>query len=145
MLVLEDVDDAAVARAQELIDAVIIRVELDSFDSTLFIGATVETEHDTCTAEIRGSHTNFCHLEKNGEVILHKEYGEQAGGESPIKGYTIAELVSFARTAPIEDLEFMEAAYTLNRSLAEAGASWERCVVASRLRAPSTAPSPARK
>ncbi|MBQ6395889.1 MAG: serine dehydratase subunit alpha family protein [Atopobiaceae bacterium] len=133
LLVLEDVDEDAVARAQALIDAGKVTVELDSFSSTLFIGATVKTAHDTCIAEIRGSHTDFHHLEKNGEVLLHKEYGEQDAGESPIKGYRISELIDFARSAPLEDLLFMDAAYELNRSLARAGAEWDRCVVAASL------------
>ena len=73
LCVLEDVDDKAVEKAKELIATGKIKVELDSISSVLFIGVAVKTEHDTCIAELRGGHTNFCHIEKNGEVLFHKD------------------------------------------------------------------------
>lgn len=133
MCVLEDVDQTAVERAGELIRAGKIRVELDSISSLLFIGATVRTAHDVCVAELRGGHTNFCHIEKNGEVLLHKDYVSGAESKSAITGYTLEQIYAYALSAPLEDLRFMEAAYELNEALAQAGADWDRCVVTASL------------
>lgn len=129
LCVLEDVNDEAVAAARRLVESGAIKVELDSISSVLYIGATVKTAHDTCIAELRGSHTNFCHIEKNGELLLHKEYEHNAESRSPIVNYTVEQIFDYAVNAPIEELTFMEEAYRVNEALAEAGAAWERCVV----------------
>lgn len=133
LCVLENVNEAAVAKASEMIREGRIRVELDSISSALYIGATVKTEHDTCIAEIRGSHTNFCHLEKNGTVLLNKNCEQDSEHESPITGYTIKEMYDCAVSASLDELAFMKAAYEVNISLAEAGVAWDRCVVAKSL------------
>ena len=129
LCVLEDVDEAAVASAQRLIDQGRIKVELDGISSVLFIGATVKTEHDVCIAELRGSHTNFCHIEKNGEVLLHKEYSHCEESRSPIANYSIGEIFDYAINTDIEELRFMAEAYRVNLELANAGEEWERCTV----------------
>lgn len=129
LCVLEDVNDFAVATAKEIIKAGKIKVEIDSISSELFIGATVHTEHDVCTVQIRGSHTNFCLIEKNGHKLLEKAYEHSESNRSPIVNSKIADIYSFALSAPIKDLEFMLDAYRVNGGLAEAGAKWERCTI----------------
>ena len=133
LLILEAVDDDAVKKAAAMICEGKIRIELDSFSSNLFIGAEVRTEHDVCIAQIRGSHTHFTHLEKNGAVLLHEDLAETQESVSPITGYTVAQILHYADSAPVEDLAFMEEAYRVNGELAQAGAEWERCTVAASL------------
>ena len=118
LCVLEDVNDEAVAAAQELIDSGAIKVELDSISSVLFIGVSLETEHDICIAQLRGGHTNFCHIEKNGEVLLHKEYTAGEESRSPIVECSIAEIFDYAANADIDELRFMAEAYRINNELA---------------------------
>lgn len=129
LCVLEDVTPEAVDKAAKLIGEGKIKVELDSISSVLFIGVTVKTANDTCIAELRGGHTNFCHVEKNGEVLLHKEYTHSEAALSPIVNYSLAQIFDYALNAPVEELQFMAEAYKVNRELADAGAAWERCVV----------------
>ena len=130
LCVLEDVTPEAVDKARALINEGKIKVELDSISSVLFIGVTVKTANDTCIAEVRGGHTNFCRIEKNGEVLLEKEYTHSEAAMSPIVNYTLAQIYDYAVSAPVEELQFMAEAYKVNCELAEVGASWERCVVA---------------
>lgn len=129
LCVLEDVDDKAVEKAKELIAAGKIKVELDSISSVLFIGVTVKTEHDCCIAELRGGHTNFCHIEKNGDILLHKDYIPSEDNHSPIVNYSISDIFNYALNADIEELRFINEAYRVNRELAQSGAQWDRCVV----------------
>lgn len=129
LCVLENVNDEAVSAARKLIESGAIKVELDSISSVLYIGVTVKTAHDTCIAELRGGHTNFCHIEKNGDVLLHREYTHSAESRSPIVNYTIEQIFDYAVNAPAGDLAFMAEAYAMNEALAEAGAAWDRCVV----------------
>ena len=129
LCVLEDVNAAAIAAAEALIADGKIRVELDSISSELFISATVKTENDTCIAELRGGHTNFCRIEKNGQLLLHKEYRGSEGSRSPIVGYSVADIFEYALSASRDELAFIAEAYQVNETLAEAGAAWERCIV----------------
>lgn len=106
-----------------------VKVELDSISSVLFIGAAVYTAHDVCRAELRGSHTNFCLIEKNGRKLLEKPYVHSDADRSPIVECSIADIYDFALNTPIEQLKFMLEAYRVNEELAEAGAAWERCTI----------------
>ena len=129
LCVLEDVDDAAVSAARKLIAESKVKVEPDSISSVLYIGVTLKTQHDTCICEIRGGHTNFCRIEKNGEVLLDKEYSHSTEDRSPIVNYRISDIYDYALSADISQLRFIAEAYRINRELAQAGADWERCTV----------------
>lgn len=129
LCVLEAVDAAAVGKARAMIDAGMVEVLLESISSELFIGAELMTANDRCIVEIRGGHTNFCHIEKNGEVLLHNDYAHGEDKCSPIVGCTVAEILGYAANAPIDELRFIGEAYTMNTALAEAGAKWVRCTV----------------
>lgn len=129
LCVLEIVTDQDVETAAAMLRAGMVQVQMDSISSELFISAMVETEHDTCTAIIRGGHTNFCHVEKNGQVLLHQEYVPAKETRSPIVNYSLAQIRDFAINAELEDLQFMQEAYVVNETLAQAGAQWDRCVI----------------
>ena len=129
LCVLEDVDETAVAEARRLVSEGRIKVELDSISSELFISATVKTANDSCTAVIRGGHTNFCHIEKNGDILLSREYTPDSEHCSPIVSYTLEDIYNYAVGADIEELYFTKEAYALNKALAQAGTEWERCTL----------------
>jgi len=129
LCVLENVDENAVEAAKKLILEGRIRVELDSISSELYISATVKTSNDNCIAVIRGSHTNFCHIEKNGDVLFSREYHSGADSRSPIADCTLRDIYEFALAADIEELSFIKEAYAVNGALAQAGTKWERCVL----------------
>ena len=133
LLILEDVDQDAVKKAAAMIREGRVVIELDSFSSELFISAEVRTQHDVCLAQIRGSHTHFTHLEKNGEVLLHEAYSAGEAAVSPIRKYMIEEIFRFAVNAPVGDLAFMDEAYRVNSELAGEGAKWDRCTVTASL------------
>ena len=129
LCVLEDVDQSAIKKAKAIINEGRIKVELDSISSELFIGVELCSQHDRCTVHIRGGHTNFCYIEKNGEVLLKKDYQHSIAERSPITNYSLWDIFDFAINVSLEKLNFISEAYSLNRELANAGAGWERCVI----------------
>lgn len=129
LCVLEAVDEAAVQKAQKLIDEGRIRIELESISSELYISACLTTQNDSCTAVIQGGHTNFTRLEKNGELLFCKEYSHSEDSRSPVVNFSLAEIYNFALNTPVSELEFINEAYNVNGELALAGAKWERCIV----------------
>ena len=129
LCILEDVTDAAVEEAKALVAEGKIKVTIDSISSVLYIGARVETEHDVCIAELRGAHTNFCHIEKNGQVLLHKEYNCAGAEKNGIVNYSVAQIVEYAETVPGDELNFIDEAYKVNENLADAGSKWARCII----------------
>ena len=63
---LADLTPSLLEKAAELVKRNAVSVELDEKESGLFVNCTVCTERETCTAQIRGAHTNLVRLEKNG-------------------------------------------------------------------------------
>lgn len=129
LCVLDAMSSDDTAAADRMIADGRIKVEMDSISSVLFIHATVYTAHDTCVAEIRGSHTNFSRIERNGTILFEQEYTHTTAERSPITDCHISEIYDFAVNTPIDQLDFMKEAYRVNGELAEAGKSWERCTI----------------
>lgn len=129
LCVLEGISKEAIAAAQTMVDEKRVHVEIDSISSVLLIEATVKTEHDTCIARLQGAHTNFCHLEKNGTVLFHKDFSAGEENKSPITNYSVEQILSYVSSVPVEEIQFIEEAYTVNGALAEAGMQWDRCTI----------------
>ena len=135
LLVLRDISESGIQKAHALVQGGKVRVALDRVSSDIFIHAVVKTEHDICTAEIRGTHTNLVLLEKNGEIrfcrkeLQKGEARDLSDGLDPITAFTLADIFQFAKDVPIEELRFIEEAYEMNLALAGSGAAWERCVL----------------
>ncbi|MBP3372104.1 MAG: serine dehydratase subunit alpha family protein, partial [Clostridia bacterium] len=132
LLVLENVKEADVEASRAMVAQGKVDVIMDSVTSNILIEATVKTEHDTCVATLKGSHTNFVFLKKNDEILLDVADASSDEAEevlSPIVDYKVEELFDFALNAPLEDLQFMRDAYKVNTDLANAGMNWERCII----------------
>lgn len=132
LLVLENVTQKDVEASRAMVAQGKVDVIMDSVTSNILIEATVKTEHDTCVATLKGSHTNFVFLKKNDEILLDVADASSDEAEevlSPIVDYKVEELFDFALNAPLEDLKFMRDAYKVNTDLANAGMNWERCII----------------
>lgn len=129
LCVLEGVTEDDVRKAAQLIASGKITVEMCAVSSELFISAVVTTAHDTCVAELRGEHTNFCLIKRNDQVLLQKDYVPAAAKPSPISGYRVADFIEFAERADLGELEFMREAYRLNLELVQAAMDWDKCAM----------------
>ena len=98
--------------AQKLVDEGKIHVKLSGITSEIFIEATVKTPSDECVVTIKGSHTNIVRIVVNGkvefEVSEQEPSGEnldgKPGGGHEIHNYTLAQLVDYAKTVPLEEI-----------------------------------------
>ena len=115
-------------RAQTLVKAGKIAVEMSEITSRIFIEATVVAASGSACVTIRDSHTNIVKITENGETVLEKDSclsGEEE--ESPlIHRYTLAQLHDYALNVPIEELGFIRQAFTMNLALCQAGLDSEK-------------------
>jgi len=125
--------------AQKLIDEGRVTVAMSGITSDIFIEATVTSASDTCTVTIRDSHTNITQIVHNGQTVFAAEAkngGADAssdGGEAVIHRFTLAQLAEYARTVPLEDIEFVDRAYEVNLELFEEGLNSPRTTFARKL------------
>lgn len=90
-------------------------------------GTSEEAEEcltQTATVTIRDSHTNIVKITVNGDVVYEKESDVGAGEhDAPalIHKYTLEEIHTYAKTAPLEEIAFVKAAYDMNWELMEEG------------------------
>ena len=113
--------------AQRLIDEGRVKVGLSGISSDIFIQAEVKTASDSCTVTIRDSHTNIVSIVLNGETLFEaenkKHFCDDEKNISEIHGFTLEELVEYANSVPIDEIEFISEAYTVNMALFEEGIS----------------------
>ena len=121
--------------AQKLIDEGKITVALSEISSRIFIEATLETKESKVILTIRDMHTNITKVVVNGETVLENipeteeatEDGDEAVSSETtgtakihsIHRYTLADLVDYVNTVPLEEIEFVKEAYKVNLALFE--------------------------
>lgn len=125
--------------AQRLIDEGKITVALSGISSRIFMEATLETTESKVLLTIRDTHTNITKIVVNGETVLEADEKDEAIDRPEagitesdkvaegtgttkihsIHGYTLAELVDYINTVPLEEIEFVKEAYKVNLELFE--------------------------
>ena len=118
---LDGITDAQHKQAQQLVDQGKVRSEVTS---RIYIEAGVTTDQGNATVIIRDSHTNITEIRINGDTVFLAQAEEiQDDGDlaAPIHSYTLAQLVDYAQTVDLEEIAFVEEAYTTNLALFEEG------------------------
>lgn len=120
---LDGITPEQARQAQELVSKGCVAVEMQEITSRIFIEATVETTLESACVTIRHSHTNIVKIVKNNVVVWEKSVEVGESNEKPplIHHYTLAQLHDYAQSVPIEELEFLRQAFTINYALFEAG------------------------
>lgn len=133
-------DDAAAA----MVDSGIVDVWMDHISSDITIDATVETEADSCTVSIRGSHTNIVSITKNNEQVFVKEDSACALSDASNSGVSEAteqdvpyihkvslkEIIDYVNSVPADEISFIRDAFEMNLALLDEGLSSDRAVIA---------------
>lgn len=113
--VLRDVTPEAVEHGKAYIAENRVSVDLKNGEcDKLYIEANVETCGDKAKVVISGGHTNFVHIEKNGEVILSAQTGNSSTCGVAEVGLTLRDVYEFASTTPLNEIEFINDAARLN-------------------------------
>ena len=124
---LECLDGITAAQRQEAERMVAdgrIHVSMSQVTSHISIEADVTTEQGCATVIIRGAHTNIVEIRVNGQTVFKKEEEHASAAEdggAEIHKYTLAQLIRYAETVPVQEIAFIEEAYHVNLALFEEG------------------------
>ncbi|MCC8067147.1 MAG: L-serine ammonia-lyase, iron-sulfur-dependent, subunit alpha [Clostridiales bacterium] len=122
MEVLATVDDAARARAKELIDQGICRTELMDSPVALHFILEMKAGGDEVSLEIKYDHTNITKIVKNGEVLLDHDNKDAQPEEADRTTLNLEDIKEFADTVDLEDVRpLMERQINYNMAIAKEG------------------------
>lgn len=109
--------------ARAMVKSGCITVEMAEITSRIFIEAAVFSEDGQAVVTIRDAHTNIVRITENGVVVFENEQTLDAQHSSAhlIHTYTLAQLVEYVSSVPVQEIEFIEEAYKLNWELFQEG------------------------
>lgn len=118
--VLCDCTPESTARGQQFINEGRIDIQQKNTDHKLYIEATcVGQNGHRATAIIAGEHTNFVHIERDGQTLLHQEYTCSNTHNDSAPSLTLQAVYDYATTVPLDDIRFILATKQLNKAAAE--------------------------
>lgn len=121
--VLRNVDSESMERALEIVAKGVVTVEIKRGESDLYVEVRAATDHGEARVVLAGRHDNVVLVERNGLTLYGGDLTSRDSSHSGALSCSFAELVSFARTVPREDVAFVREAVEMNRELAEEGLS----------------------
>ena len=116
-------------RAEDLVSKGILTIHLDHIGSDIYLRAVVKSETDKCEVIIEGSHTNLCYLSVNQDVLFdrrNKTHSSDIEEKPAIHSYTLKDIVEYAETVPLDEINFVASAYEMNLSLLDEGLHSDR-------------------
>ncbi len=124
--VLNDLEEKAIERAEEMVEGKAVCVGLAETDHKLYVKASVILTGGHCScAVIQDNHDSIVETSYNGSVLTSSY--ETEGCESPDRKttldykLTVREILDFAKTVEYEDIKFILDSRTLNLALAKEG------------------------
>lgn len=117
--VLRDFDADDLAEAKQYIndDRISIAVK-ENISQNLYIEVVCYANNSVVKTIISGAHTFFSHIEKDGEVLLSKEFQEVDTYDVAVS-LNLRKVYDYAHESPIEDLNFIYAAAKMNKAVSE--------------------------
>lgn len=129
--VLKDVTDESVSKAREMVSKRKVTISLAETSEKLYVYAEV------CSSKKQGSHKAITIISGNHDSIVHEELDgkiiksiENSNSEDPTgnglepdfaRKITIEQILDFATSTPLEELEFIMESVTLNKALVDDG------------------------
>lgn len=118
--VLRDLTPDSVKQGKQYISEQIIKIELkNDIEDKLYIEVNCFVNNNSSKAIIKGSHTQFTHIEKDGKPVM-KAKETKVEQENSLFGdsedaLTFRKVYDFAIESPIEELKFILEAAKMNR------------------------------
>ncbi len=124
--VLNDLEEKAIARAKELVEAKSVNIRLAETDHKLYVKASVLLSGDHCASTlIQDNHDSIVETCFDGTVLSssYETEGCEAGDQKSTLDYklSVKEIYDFATTVAYEDIAFILESRTLNLALANEG------------------------
>ena len=118
--VLGDLDDAAVARTRQLLEAKATDICIADTPHKLYVNAQVSVGDRSASAVIEDSHDNIVRT-MLGDIVLSESDSGGAEEDTGDYGLTVREILDFATSAAAEDIAFILDDRRLNMPLAKEG------------------------
>lgn len=121
--VLKDLEPADVEDGKKYISEKRIEIGLkENVEDNLYIEVLCRKGDNESIAVIKGTHTNFSYLAKDGKIISSEENNIIKDNESDDIVLSFSKVYDFAITAPIEDIHFILQAAEVNRTASKISA-----------------------
>lgn len=121
--VLKDVsvgNNLELAKGLLLNRAVVVRMKPDTKDK-LYAEAVCRKGQDTVRTVIVHAHTNIIWVEKNGTVLVNKEYKTVAEEKKQRPELSVARIWKFIHEIRVEDIEFVLKGAEMNKAISDEG------------------------
>ena len=117
--VLIDFDADDLAEAKQYINEERINIAIkENISQNLYIEVVCYAKDSVVKTIISGAHTFFSHIEKDGEILLSKEF-EEIDTDNVAVSLNMRKVYDYAHETPIEDLKFIYAAAKMNKAVSE--------------------------
>lgn len=124
MQVLEGVTSQDIQKVTELMETDLCELEMLNSDASLHIIVQAMYKDEYASVEIIHTHTNISKIEKNGKVLIQKEY-EKENFNAPLSDRSILnvkDIYDFANTVKMEDIkELLDKQIEYNLTIANEG------------------------
>lgn len=119
---LEDVTEEDNKKAQKLIDAGKVKIELNKISSDIFIEAEISALEEKAIVKIEGTHTNIVEIVVNGKTIFTKELEkEENKDEIILHKYSVKDILEYVDNVDIAEIDFVMSAHDMNMVLFQEG------------------------
>ena len=121
--VLTALSEAQVDEIAALLERIPFSVDRSDNDYIFDIQVELTGGGHTAFAQISGFHTNLIQLERDGEVLLHKDYEEQSNAHTTDRTLlSVEQIVNFADCVKLDDIRaVIGRQISYNHAIAEAG------------------------
>lgn len=120
--VLKNINAGHVAQAKAL--SIPIEIEVDETRDSIYIFAEVTTTKGVGLCRIEDFHANIVYVAKDDEVLFEAEKTEAAAAKADIVDFeavTVADMVDYAKTVPMEELDCIKGMIEMNCQLSREG------------------------
>ena len=125
--VLNDLDDASIAKAKELVENKFVEICLAETDKKLFVKTVIEFCNHSSYTVIADNHDSIIETGYDSKILssaAHKSSSAEPAQKSTLDyGLTVKEILEFASSVAYQDIEFILESRTLNLALANEGMS----------------------
>ena len=120
--VLKNINAGHVAQAKAL--SIPIEIEVDETRDSIYIFAEVTTTKGVGLCRIEDFHANIVYVAKDNEVLFEGEKTETAAAKGDMVDFeavTVADMVDYAKTVPMEELDCIKGMIEMNCQLSREG------------------------
>ena len=120
--VLKNINAGHVAQAKAL--SIPIEIEVDETKESIYIYAEVTTTKGVGLCRIEDFHANIVYVAKDDEVLFEGEKAEATAAKADIidfEAVTVADMVEYVKTVPVEELDCIKGLIDMNCQLSEEG------------------------